>query len=143
MEAEARRPLPEPDESSAAFWAAAARHVLTLAKCSRCGEMTLPSDVSCPHCLSTDPQFTFEPVSGHGRIRTWTVIRQSFLRGFADLVPFVLVDVELKDQPQVRIVARLLAPADAPLAVGMPVQAAFEDLAPGVAVPAFVLEDAA
>lgn len=141
MEAEARRPLPEPDESSAAFWAAAARHVLTVAKCSRCGEMTLPPDVSCPHCLSTDPQFTFEPVSGRGRIRTWTVIRQSFLRGFA--VPFLLVDVELEDQPQVRMVARLLEPVDVALAIGMPVKAAFEDLAPGVAVPAFVLETAA
>lgn len=141
MEAEARRPLPEPDESSAAFWAAAARHVLTVAKCSRCGEMTLPPDVSCPHCLSTDPQFTFEPVSGRGRIRTWTVIRQSFLRGFT--VPFLLVDVELEDQPQVRMVARLLEPVDVALAIGMPVKAAFEDLAPGVAVPAFVLETAA
>lgn len=141
MKAEARRPLPEPDESSAAFWAAAARHVLTLAKCSRCGEMTLPPDVTCPHCLSTEPQFTFEPVSGRGRIRTWTVIRQSFLRGFD--VPFVLVDVELEHQPQVRMVARLLAAVDTPLAIGLPVQAAFEDLAPGVSVPAFVLEAAA
>jgi uncharacterized OB-fold protein len=134
------RPIPIPDETSAGFWEAAAKHVLALARCSNCGQMTLPPDITCPHCLCTDPKFTFEPVDGRGRIRTWTVISRSFLQGF-DL-PFVLVDVELNDQPQVRIVGRLLDGPDAPLRLGAPVVVAFEDLAPDIAVPAFRLEQA-
>ena len=66
----AERLLPEPDEQSAPFWAAAADHVLTLARCGRCDAMTLPPDVVCPHCGSTEPGFEFVPVSGqrHGAV---------------------------------------------------------------------------
>ena len=33
------RPLPVPDESSAPYWAAAAEHVLTVARCGQCGNV--------------------------------------------------------------------------------------------------------
>jgi len=81
----------------------------------------------------------FEPVSGRGFVRTWTVVRQSFLVGFEDDLPFVLVDVELEEQSDLRIIGRL---ADGPavgLRVGDSVVVSFEQLAPGVAVPSFVL----
>jgi uncharacterized OB-fold protein len=134
------RPLPVPDASSAPYWAACADHVLKLPRCARCGVFTLPPDVACPNCHSLEPDFAYERVSGRGRVRTWTVIRQSFLPGFD--VPFALVDVELDDQPQVRMIGRLLDGPDAPLRVGDAVRVDFEDLAPGVSVPAFRLEGA-
>ncbi len=49
----------------------------------------------------------FEPVSGRGFVRSWTVVRQSFLPGFEDDLPFVLVDVELEEQPDLRMIGRL------------------------------------
>ncbi len=134
------RPLPVPDESSTAFWKAAANHVLTLARCSSCGKMTLPPDITCPNCLCTDPRFTFQPVEGCGRVRSWVVMHKSFLQGF-DL-PFVLVDVQLDDHPHVRIVGRLLDGPAAALELGAKVEVAFEDLAPDVSVPAFRLDQA-
>jgi len=133
------RLLPEPDEQSAPFWTAAADHVLTLARCARCGAMTLPPDVVCPRCGSTEPGFEFVPVSGRGTVRSWTVARQAFLPGFEDDLPFVLVDVELTDQPAVRLIGRLLDGVDAPVRLGAAVEVAFEDLVPGVALPAFEL----
>lgn len=133
------RPVPVPDDTSAPFWEAAANHELTAARCSHCRAFTIPIDVACPHCQSTDPAFVFEPVSGGGAIRSWTVVRQSFLPGFAADVPFVLVDVELDDQADLRMIGRLLDGPDVELHLGDRVVAAFEDLAPGVAVPAFVL----
>jgi hypothetical protein len=39
-----------PDERSAAFWEAAGRHVLTLARCSVCGTFSHPPDLACDHC---------------------------------------------------------------------------------------------
>lgn len=134
------RPVPVPDEQSEAYWSAAARHVLVLARCGRCGAFSHPPDVVCPHCGSTDPGFSPTQVDGAGRVRSWTVMRQSFLPGFDEEVPFVLVDVELADQPEVRLIGRLLDGPDAPLALGAAVRLAFEDLAAGVAVPAFTLE---
>lgn len=134
------RPLPVPDERTAPFWEAAARHVLTVARCARCRSWTVAPDPSCPWCLSTDPGFAFEPVSGRGTVRSWTVMRQSFLPGFADEVPFTLVDVELAEQADLRIIGRLLDGPEAPVQLGDPVAVAFEDVAPGASVPAFVLD---
>lgn len=134
------KPLPVPDERSAGFWSAAAVHVLALARCTRCGKLTHPPDVACPHCLSTDPDFTFVPVDGRGTIRSWTVLRDSFLPGFAADIPLVLVDVELDAQADVRLIGRLVDGPEAPLHLGDRVVTVFDDLADGVAVPAFALE---
>jgi hypothetical protein len=134
------RPLPVTDELSAPFWEAAASHELSLARCSRCGAFAHPPDVICPHCGSTDPGFEFQRVSGRGSLRSWTVVRQAFLPGFEADLPFVLVDVELALQPGLRLIGRLLDGPDAPLVLGARVRVAFEDVATGVAIPAFALE---
>jgi uncharacterized OB-fold protein len=134
------RPVPVPDETSAPFWAATAQHELALARCSRCGAFVHPPDVACPHCGSAEPDFTFARVSGQGTIRSWTVMRQSFLPGFD--VPFVLVDVELDDQPELRLIGRLLSGETPGLQLGARVRIDFEDVAPDIAIPAFALEAA-
>jgi uncharacterized OB-fold protein len=131
------RVLPRPDAGSEPFWAACADHVLKLPRCAQCGAFTLPPDLTCPHCHSLEPAFTYEPVAGDGTVRTWTVVRQSFLAGFDE--PFVLVDVQLDAQPGVRMIGRLLDGPDAPLKAGDAVTLGFEDLAPGVSLPAFRL----
>ncbi len=144
------RPVPVPDEQSAPYWAAAARHVLTVARCARCRAYAIPPDQICPACASSDPGFAFEPVSGRGIVRSWTVVRQSFLPGFDADLPFVLVDVELAEQADLRLIGRLLDGPAAPPRLGAPVRVAFEDLAdvpltegsePGIAIPAFLLAD--
>ncbi len=134
------RPVPVPDERSQGYWDAAAEHVLALAKCSRCGAFAIPPDIVCSHCHSTEPDFVYTPVSGRGVVRSWTVMHQSFVPGFDDLVPFVLVDVELEEQADLRTIGRLLDGPEADLAIGAHVTVAFEDLAPGISVPAFELE---
>jgi uncharacterized protein len=135
----AERPLPVPDDVSAPFWEAAAAHVLTVARCAKCATLTMPPDTVCPHCRSTDPEFAFTPVSGRGTVRSWTVVRQAFLPGFDHDIPFLLVDVELDEQPDLRLIGRLVDGVGAQLHVGTTVIAAFEDLAPGIAIPAFEL----
>ncbi|MCV6980936.1 OB-fold domain-containing protein [Mycolicibacterium pulveris] len=129
--------MPVPDETSAPYWAAAAQHVLTVARCARCAVLTTPPDVVCTACGSTDPCYEFTAVSGRGVVRSWTVVRQAFLPGFD--VPFVLVDVELAEQSGLRLVGRLLDGVDADLHLGAPVRVAFEDLSDEIAVPAFEL----
>jgi uncharacterized protein len=129
--------LPIPDETSAPYWAACARHELSLARCSDCGAIAHPPDVTCPSCNSLDPRFTWEPVSGSGKVRSWTVIRHSFLSGFE--LPFLLVDVELDDHPNVRLIGRLVDGPETPLKLGDAVTVTFDDLASGMAVPAFKL----
>ena len=134
-----RRPLPVPDAHSAPYWTAAADHVLTVARCRQCTGFALPPDSVCPHCGSTSPEFEFVSVSGRGIVRSWTIVRQSFLPGFDDLLPFVLLDVELEEQSELRMIGRLLDGIGAELRIGTTVVAAFEDVTPEVSVPAFEL----
>jgi hypothetical protein len=132
------RPLPVPDELSAPFWTAAAEHRLVIARCSRCNELTHPPDLVCPHCHNTDPRFRFEDVSGSGTVCSWTVLHQSFLPGFDDDLPLLVVDVRL-DEGDVRLIGRLVDGPGVPLHAGDRVTLTFDDVAPGVAVPAFTL----
>ncbi|WP_280464105.1 Zn-ribbon domain-containing OB-fold protein [Nocardia carnea] len=133
------RPLPVPDSRSAPYWAATARHELAIARCARCDRFEIPPGAICSHCGTTDPAFRFEPVSGLGVVRSWTVVHRASLTGFAGDVPYLLVDVELAEQPGLRMIGRLLDGPDTSLREGIPVRVAFEDVAPGTAVPAFAL----
>jgi uncharacterized OB-fold protein len=132
------RPLPVPDAQSAPFWEAGTSGILALAKCARCRRFAHPPDAVCPHCGSTDPQFTFEPVARHGRVCSWTVVRQSFVPGFDDDVPFVLVDVEI-DGTDVRLIGRLVDGPGTPIAIGDVARVVFEPVGDGLAVPAFTV----
>jgi uncharacterized OB-fold protein len=133
------RPVPVPDDTSAPFWEAAADGVLVLARCSRCEAFVHPPEPICPHCHSTDPELRFEAAPTTGVVRSWTVIRQSFLPGFDEDLPFVLVDVALDGEDEIRVIGRLLDGLCATLHVGDQVTVAFEHLDGGAAVPAFSL----
>jgi len=132
---EIAKPLPLPDARSEGFWSAAARHVLALQRCDSCGRIAHPPVVLCPACFSADARFTFVPVSGHGRLKTWTIMRDAFLPGFRPDIPWVVAEAELDDAGGVRLVARLADGADAALVIDAPVETVFEDVAPGVALP--------
>ena len=67
------------------------------------------------------------------------MVHQSFLPGFDADVPFVLVDVRLDGDDDVRLIGRLVDGPGAALGAGDRVTVVFEDVAPGTAVPAFAL----
>jgi hypothetical protein len=71
------------------------------------------------------------------------VLHQSALPGFDADLPFMLVDVELAEQAELRMIGRLVDGPGAPVAIGARVTVVFEDIAEGVAVPAFALEGGA
>lgn len=133
------RPLPVPDETSAPYWRAAADGALALARCGACERFTHPPVPVCPSCGSTEPAFTFEPVDARGEVRSWTVLRQAFLPGFAEDLPIVLVDVALDGHDDLRLIGRLLDGPAASLRIGIRVTVAFEHLADDIDLPAFEL----
>lgn len=134
------RVVPEPNRHSAPYWDAAAQHRLVLARCSRCEQFSHPPDVICPRCRHDDPQFSFQPVSGAGTVRSWITLRQSFLPGFDDDLPLVLVDVDIDGTGGVRMIGRLIDGPSVALAAGDRVEVAFEDIADNVSIPAFTLQ---
>jgi uncharacterized OB-fold protein len=132
------KPVPVPDDQSAGFWAAAGEHILAIQRCEACGTVAHPPVMVCGHCHDAERRFRFEPVSGRGRVKTWTVMRQAFLPGFAPDLPYAVAEIEL-DDVDVHMIGRLRGPAPEALAVGAPVSVSFDDVADGVAVPVFVL----
>lgn len=138
------RPAPVPDELSEAFWASAADRRLVLARCGACGGLSHPPDVVCPRCGSSEPNWTHDAVAPSGEIRSWVVVRTSFVPGFD--VPFVLVDVALDVDvdADIRLVGRLLGLEDdtSELRVGDRVTVRFETAEGLPPVPAFARESA-
>jgi uncharacterized OB-fold protein len=134
------RPYPLVDERSRGYWDAAARHVLAIARCPHCKVFNHPPEDVCANCGVYEPDIVFEPVSGRGVVKSWTKVRQALLPGFAGDLPYLLVDVELAEQKELRLIGRLLDGPDAPVVLGAAVRVAFEDVGSDLAVPAFVLE---
>jgi uncharacterized OB-fold protein len=131
------KPMPVPDEQSAGFWESAADHVLAIQRCTRCGFFSHPPVDICRRCLSPDRSFRYEPVSGRASVRTWTVVRDAFLAGFAGDVPYVLAEAELDEQEGLRLVLLLVDGRESDMRIGLPVVVVFEDVATGLSVPHF------
>jgi uncharacterized OB-fold protein len=133
------KPVPLPDELSSGFWEAAARRELVVQQCGNCGWFAYPPGLACVNCHIDPPDFDWETVSGAGRLKTWTVMRDSFLPGFAGDVPYVVADVELAEQPGLRMVARLDGVEPEDLELGLALRVDYGDIGGGRLVPYFVL----
>ena len=139
MSVRVQKPVPRPDQRSEPFWSAASSHQLVVQQCDNCGRLALPPVVVCPACLSPEAAFTFVPVSGRGTLRTWIIMRDAFLPGFRDDIPWVIGEAELDDAPGVRLLARMADGPDAPLRIGARVVTRFADVSDGVALPVLAL----
>jgi uncharacterized OB-fold protein len=78
----------------------------------------------CSNCRGES--FTWTPVSGRGSIYTYTVARQTWVTGFEEDVPYVIVVVAIAEQPSVLITTNLVGDFEIDkLDIGLPVAAAF------------------
>lgn len=132
------KPVPVANEVSEEFWKAAANHVLAIQRCDECGWFSYPPSLTCRGCLSPR-RLHYEPVSGRGRVKTWTVVREAFLPSWQDEIPYPVAVVELDEQEGLYLTAQIVGAGPDDMAIGVPVEVVFEDLAEGVSVPHFRL----
>jgi uncharacterized protein len=118
------KPLPKPTETSRPFWEAAKQHRLQLQQCGGCKAFIYYPRDRCPHCLSD--QLEWRPVSGKGKVYSYTTVRRASTRSFADK-PYVLAIVELDEG--VRMTTNIEAPPES-VKIGMPVTVFFDDVTP-------------
>jgi len=120
-------PLPDlSDERTAEYFAGAARGELVIPRCDGCARLVWYPERRCSVC--GDESFTWTPVSGRGRVFSWTLVRRAFLPAFEEMVPFVTGLVSLEEDPVVRIVSYIVDCEPEALAAGMPVDAVFRSL---------------
>jgi uncharacterized OB-fold protein len=70
-------------------------------------------------------------------VYTYSIVHQAYTAEMAREVPFVVVTVELADFDGILVGSRLVETPMDTVAIGMPVEVAWEDAVPGVAYPRF------
>jgi uncharacterized OB-fold protein len=88
-------PIPVPDADTQPFWDACARGELLIQRCGACGRWLWQPRPICSSCQKPDPVWT--RVSGDGVVASWMVMRPPTLPAYADVVPFVILLVELAE----------------------------------------------
>jgi uncharacterized OB-fold protein len=126
----ANRPLPEPDNTTAEYWAAAARGELLFQRCTACGHAQFYPRALCTACAA---DVVWEQASGEGTVSTFTVIRQNLAPGFRELGPYVVAMVELAEGPRMMANITHVEPAD--VRVGLPVVAYAVAVGDGIGIP--------
>jgi uncharacterized OB-fold protein len=120
----ARRPLPAVEPHTEAFWTAVRQHRLVLPRCSSCGAVQFPPELSCTHC--GEPQIGWVEASGRATLYTWTICHPPLLPWFGERAPWAVAAVELEEG--VRMVARVVGCQPEDYEIGMPLVADFEDV---------------
>jgi hypothetical protein len=127
------KPKPRPAPESLPYWQAAKDHRLALPKCEDCGQFWFPPSATCPHCLSTN--FSFQNVSGRGKVFSFVTFHRVYRPAFAQDVPYVVALVELEEGP--RLLTNILGISHEDVRCEMPVEVVFDDYDEDVSVPKF------
>ena len=110
----AGRMLPNPDGPAAELYAHWACGELRLQRCASCHAWRHPPRFRCAACGSA--AVTWDPVSGRGRVYTWTVTHRAVDPAFE--TPYAVVVAELEEGP--RLVGNLRGAALADLTLDLP-----------------------
>jgi uncharacterized protein len=128
-------PMPPDDPLTRFFWQGAREGRLLIQRCNKCGTyIHLPRPV-CRVCHSFD--LAPSQVSGRGTVYSVTETFRPFHPFFVDRVPFLLVVVELEEQPGLRLLSNLIGVESSDDLFDMPVQVEFAELSPELVVPVF------
>jgi len=128
-------PMPAGNAESMGFWEAASDHRLVVQTCDACAKTRHPPGPVCPVCHSMKSHWAELP--GTGSVYTYTVVRQAFIPALADRLPYVVVAVDLDEAGGARLVSDLVDTAVDEVRIGMPVEVAWEDVGPELALPRF------
>lgn len=124
-----------PDAWTEPFWVAAREHRLVVPRCTTCGAFRLPPSPFCWSCRASDVDWVEQPP--RGTLYSFTVIRHAVIADVADAVPYVVGVVELPEAPGARLVANVVECDPADVAIGMPLDLVWDDVADDVAIARF------
>ena len=119
-------PPPIPYPESEGFWMGCRRQELLICRCGDCSRYCHPPLPVCPSCQSWN--MGWDKVSGRGRVEGFTIVTRALFPGFP--VPYNVVRVALEEQEGLLLLGNLVDCKPEEIAVGMPVQATFEEISP-------------
>jgi len=125
------RPRPALTQDNAFFFEGAKQHKLLIQKCSACGTLRHPPRPSCARCRS----FEWEPLEASGRGTIFSFVVNHYPQVPAFDYPLVVALVELEEGT--RLVANVSGITPGTAAIGMAVEAGFEDFDDELSLPVF------
>ena len=125
------RPLPDIAGADALFWQALRKREVRVQRCGDCGTCRFPAVRTCPHCRSDQSEWT--AVEPTGVIETWCVFHRAYFDGLP--VPYTVIQVRL--DCGVRLYSNPVDVETHALRIGLPVEAAFDDITPEVTLLKF------
>lgn len=128
------RPLPRINRDSEAYWRSAKEHNLKLQRCTDCRRMRFYPSHACHFCGSL--AFEWALISGKGELYTYTIVRRGPGSPFEELLPVVVAMVTLEEGPT--LMANIVDCPEEEIAIGMPLQIAYEDVTEDITLPVFV-----
>lgn len=117
-----RRILPELNDRSRHFWEGGRDGRLLLLRCQSCGYYVHPPVPLCP--VDHSKELVPEPVSGRGRVASFTVDHHQWLP--APEPPYVIALVEIAEQAGLRLTSNVVGCPPEAVRIDMPVQVTFE-----------------
>ncbi|MBV8998452.1 MAG: Zn-ribbon domain-containing OB-fold protein [Solirubrobacterales bacterium] len=116
-------PVPQINDDNRAFWTGGRDGELQIVRCGECGYYVHPPSPRCPRCLSEN--VAPSPVSGRGRVYTYTVNQRAWSPGLE--VPYVIAIVQLDEQPDLRLMTNIVGCSADQVSIDMPVQVEFRE----------------
>jgi uncharacterized OB-fold protein len=129
------RPLPQTDGADGPFWQALRRREIEVQRCGSCGTHRFPATRICAQCRSDASEWV--AVAPSGTLETWCVFHRPYFEGLP--VPYTVIQVRL--DCGVRVFANPSGVETSALRIGMPVEAAFENVTPDVTLLMFRPKD--
>ena len=120
-------PLPAPavDGLDKEYWEAAKRHELVVQRCNKCAGFQWGPEWLCHRCHSFE--LGWHKLSSRGVVYSWERVWHPVHPALKEACPYLVVLVELPEAGNVRMVGNLLGDPMQDVAIGMEVEAVFED----------------
>jgi len=144
------------DVENLAYFKHCAAHNFHLQRCTACNLLRYPPTTACPWCMS--PKSDWVPVEAKGAVHSYTEVHHAIQPAFKAHTPYLVLLVDLdtqKGKPSkdeaLRVMGNLTTP-DGKLAppemvkkvgVGTRVRMVFADVAPGLAIPHWTIDESA
>jgi hypothetical protein len=144
------------DTENLEYFRHCAAHAFHLQACTACGLIRYPPTTACPWCAQ--PGSRWVAVEGRGSVHSYTEVHHAIQSAFRAHTPYLILLVDLDTQKGVpspdealRVVGNLatadgvLAPPDMvrKVGIGTRVRMVFSDVAPGLALPQWTLDETA
>jgi uncharacterized OB-fold protein len=146
--------IDELDGENLAYFKYCAEHDFHLQLCESCNLLRYPPTTACPWCMHAQAKWV--PVAGRGAVHAYTEVHHAIQPAFKAFTPYLVLLVDLdtqKGRPSaeeaLRIVGNLttaegkLAPPDMVerVGIGTRVRMVFSDVAPGLALPQWTIDE--